>query len=104
MNFRHETGDNFTTRFQERLPQGLVSIFAVPRGSERVPAVNNVDIRLEKAFPISKGDLRVTADIFNLFNAGYVGSVGTIFGQGSYLQPLTFSSAREVRLGVRYTF
>ncbi len=84
--------------------QGSVRIFVEPRGSRRLDDRHNLDFRLEKEFPVSKGQLRFTADIFNLFNSGYVTDVETRFDTSSFEQPLSLTGPRAVRLGVRYTF
>ena len=105
--FRHFTGDTYTITFltpRDLLRQGRLSINAVPRGSERLPSRNVFDFRLEKAFQIYRGDLKLTADFFNLFNTGYIYGVDSQFGSGSYLQVESFTTPREMRLGIRYQF
>jgi hypothetical protein len=105
--YRHFTGDTFTTRFQTDrtlLDQGRVIIFAVPRGSERLDARNVLDLRLEKGFPISNGELKFTFDFFNLLNTGYVLDLNERFDQETFLEPEEFTSPRQVRIGVRYQF
>lgn len=105
--FRHFTGDTWTPEFRvpgSVLDQGLTDIFIEPRGSRRLPSRNIFDLRLEKAFPIYRGDLKFTADFFNLFNTGYPIEVAERFGPASFGEPLDFTDPREIRLGVRYQF
>ena len=105
--FRHFTGDTFTTTFRtdkDLLNQGRVTIFAVPRGSQRLPSRNVLDFRLEKAFPISSGNLKFTVDFFNLLNTGYALTVEDRYQVSTYLQATEFTTPREVRVGVRYQF
>ena len=63
-----------------------------------------MDVRVEKSFPIFRGDLRFTMDVFNIFNTGYVLSVDDDYYQDTFGQTEEFSSPREIRLGVRYKF
>ena len=105
--FRHFTGDTWTPTFQtERrfLNQGAVTIFLVPRGSERLDARNVLDLRFEKGFPISNGNLKFTFDFFNLINTGYVTDLEERFDRETYLEPEDITDPRQVRVGVRYQF
>lgn len=105
--FRHFTGDTWTTTI--RLPasvidQGPITIFAEPRGSNRIPSRNVVDFRIEKAFQLGPGDLKLTMDVFNLFNTGYLYDLETRYDRGSFGQPTDWTDPRQVRLGIRYQF
>ena len=105
--YRHFTGDTYTVTFRpERdvLEQGRITIKAVPRGSDRFDSRNVFDFRLEKAFPISRGRLKFTADIFNLFNSGYVTDLDVRFDTTTYLLAEDYTQPREFRLGIRYQF
>lgn len=103
--FRHESGDTWTPVIRVTgLNQGNVNIFGLPRGSNRFPSRNILDLRGEKAFSISNGQLRFTADIFNVFNTAYVLNVNRVLGRPNFEQPTVFTSPREIRLGVRYSF
>lgn len=103
---RHITGDTWTPRFKVRgLDQGYtVRVFALPRGTNRLPSQNLIDFRAEKEFPIGKGELKFTMDIFNLFNTGYATSVDNSFDSATFGQPDDFSDPRFVRFGVRFSF
>jgi outer membrane receptor protein involved in Fe transport len=79
-------------------------IFALPRGSNRLPDRNIVDIRLEKMFSVYRGQLRFTVDAFNLFNTAYPLAVVDLFENQNFGSPTLFSAPREIRVGVRYTF
>jgi hypothetical protein len=103
--FRHESGDTWTPLIRVGgLNQGNVNIFGLSRGSNRFPSRNILDLRAEKAFSIHNGQLRFTADIFNVFNTAYVLNVNRVFGRPNFEQPTAFTSPREIRLGLRYTF
>lgn len=63
-----------------------------------------MDLRFEKEFPIYRGQLRFTADVLNLFNAGTVTEVRTGFWERDFGQPISYVDPRQLRLGIRYTF
>src|SRR5262249_34457372 len=105
--YRYATGDTWTPRI--RTPSGLLSqgrqrIFGEARGSERLPGQHTLDVRAEKEFPVGKGALRFTMDVFNLFNTGYPTSVEDRFENDAFGQALTWTDPRKIRVGVRYTF
>jgi len=57
---------------------------------------------VEKEFALYQGRFRITADIFNSFNAAKVTEVNRFFpNQGT---PAGFTDARTSQLGVRYSF
>src|SRR5262249_46459328 len=90
--YRYATGDTWTPRI--RTPSGLLSqgrlrIFGEPRGSERLPGQHTLDVRAEKEFPVGKGALRFTMDVFNLFNTGYPTTVEDRFENDAFGQALT---------------
>lgn len=105
--YRHFTGDTWTPLVRipgSVLDQGARNIFGEPRGSRRLNARNVMDVRLEKGFPIYAGNLKFTVDVFNIFNTGYVLDLETRVDRGTFQDPTSFTSPREVRLGVRYQF
>jgi hypothetical protein len=103
--FRHFSGETWTPLVRVNgLEQGDFYIYGLPRGSNRLPARNTMDIRAEKMFPLYSGNLRFTLDVFNLFNTGYVLEVDSDYGSDTFGEPTAFSAPREFRVGVRYTF
>jgi len=91
------------------LYQGMVSIFAEPRGSRRLPDQHLLDMRLEKTFNIWKGQIGLQLDIYNVFNNNKATSVGNITnwdwfqderGQKIY----SIMSPRAFQLGLIYRF
>jgi hypothetical protein len=76
-------------------------------GEFRLPAVNSLDVRLEKAFKIQRGTIALDLDVFN------IGNVGTVLqrqydlrrtGPTGYNQTLEIMSPRILRLGLRFNF
>jgi outer membrane receptor protein involved in Fe transport len=85
-------------------PQGVVRYFAQARGSQRLPAWNQLDLRGEWQLPISNGNAGLFLDIFNVTNQGVATRVSDRVGSATYGQPTRFTTPRNYRLGVRYRF
>lgn len=105
--FRHESG-NAWTAFMD-LPREVSNnccsrILLEPLGSRRVSSWNILDLRVEKAFSMYNGHLRLTADIFNVFNSAYPLNVESDFTSPFFGVPGGFTQPRRVQLGIRYTF
>ncbi len=101
--FRHESGNTWTPLIRvPGVPFGLIS--GEPQGSRRLPSKNLMDLRFEKEFPISQGQLRFTIDVFNLFNTAYVTRVNRVFEDPGFGAASLYNEPRQIRLGVRYTF
>jgi hypothetical protein len=58
------------------LYQGGVSIFAERRGSHELPDQHLLDVRIEKAFNLGRGQIAAQIDIYNVFNNNRATSVG----------------------------
>jgi hypothetical protein len=103
--FRHQSGDTWTplVRVTGYIPKRF-RIFGLPRGSNRLPSQNILDLRIEKLFALYGGQLRFTADIFNLFNSAYATAVDDRVESDSLGEPITLTAPRTIRLGIRYTF
>ena len=87
------------------LAQGSVTVYAEPRGRERLPELTTFDLRGNKTFRFVKEQqsLKVMADIFNLFNTNTTTSINGATG-AKYGYPLTILGPRILRLGVSYNF
>jgi len=92
------------------LPQGSESVRVEPIGTRRAPAVNYIDVRAEKTFPLGAAGRTagIVLDIFNLNNQGVndngardavIESSGANFGN-----PNRWVSPRLARLGFRVTW
>lgn len=108
--YRYSTGDAWQARVRigddenGNFNQGRVRIFGEPRGHRRLSSRQTFDLRLEKEFPLGKGDVKLTMDIFNLFNTGYVISIEDRYDVSSFESALEISDPRVLRFGVRYAF
>jgi hypothetical protein len=105
--FRHQSGDTWEPLVDlpfELVNQYDVVIFGLPRGSNRLPSQNTLDLRLEKQFSILNGQFRITADIFNVFNSGTITGVEANWSYDNFGEPISFVDSRQIHLGLRYTF
>ncbi|MEM9595355.1 MAG: carboxypeptidase regulatory-like domain-containing protein [Acidobacteriota bacterium] len=84
-----------------RLNGGTVDVQVIEVGAERVDDIFTFDLRLDKDFQIGDLGLTVSADVFNLFNEGYV--VQREFevsgGRAGYVDQII--GPRVARFGVR---
>ncbi|MDH5405741.1 MAG: TonB-dependent receptor [Candidatus Aminicenantes bacterium] len=87
----------------EDLNQGDVEVRVEPRGSQRLDGIFTVDLRLSKVFRLPKGNLEAMFDVFNLFNANTITSIGTTT-LDDLERPLNILPPRIARFGVKYTF
>jgi hypothetical protein len=82
---------------------GANSIVMEPVGTHETPAVNEVDLRVEKVFLISAARLSAYVDVFNVTNrivaARFNVTSGSAFGS-----VINWTQARRFRMGVRVTF
>jgi hypothetical protein len=91
------------------LAQGFETILAEPRGTRRVEAVNNLDLRVETTLRLGRGrHLSVFADVFNVTNQGapdsdWVTPVFPMSGPSLGL-PTVWRHPRHLRVSVRLTY
>jgi outer membrane receptor protein involved in Fe transport len=116
-NYTYHTGDTWTPRSNCLLTdddgdgtldchdfaQGSVRYFAEPRGSRRLPARNELDLRAEWKIGIGDGELGVILDAFNLTNQGRPETVEDRDGPNLGAAQ-TYNFPRSYRLGLRYQF
>jgi hypothetical protein len=110
VNFQYVSGTTYT-KYGRIIPDdesALVdpnksSIYLEEKGSNRYPAVKNLDIRLEKTFRLGERmRLGVLVDIFNVLNEGYATSYETLYS--NFEELLGWSAPRAFRVGVRFWF
>ena len=116
-NYTYHTGDTWTPRSNCLLtdpdgdgevschdfPQGSVRYFAETRGSRRLPARNELDLRGEWKLPLGTGEVGFIVDVFNVTNQGRPEEVEDRDGP-NLGEPETYNFPRTFRLGVRYVF
>jgi hypothetical protein len=105
-NFEHRSGD-VQARTVSLSGGGTIPSIALnaePIGSLRLPNINNIDLRVEKRFPLG-GGRRVDGQInvFNVMNANT--TTARIVRSGTtYLRPTAILPARIVDFVVTYSF
>lgn len=83
-------------------PQGPVVYFAEARGSRRLPAKNEIDLRVEWQHALGNGQqLGLFADIFNVANQSRPTEVETMMDE-EFGQPATLNFPRNVRFGLSF--
>lgn len=107
--YRYLTGGAWGRTFVATgLPQGSESIRAEPRGTRRLPAINQLDLHVEKTVGLRGLVLGGYADIFNVWNQGVPDSewpdaVNSNSGPNLGV-PFIWRQPRQVRIGLRLTF
>ncbi len=81
----------------------------VGRNSARQPASSTFDVRLSRAFTFGGQRLEAMVEAFNLFDHVNVVQVNNTFGPGpsalpTFAQPTAVGDARQIQLGVRWSF
>jgi hypothetical protein len=86
------------------LTRGSQTVFLSERGTERLPNVNEADIRISRPFKFG-GDRRITpqVDFFNITNAAPAVTMTQAVG-GSYLAPTQILAPRIIRVGFAILF
>jgi len=87
--------------------QGAFSILAEPRGSHwRLDPWNLFDLRFEKTFKFrTRYQLKISADIFNLFNSDTMVETLTTRGLADgFMKPARIMPPRRVQIGIRLRF
>jgi len=115
--FRYESGDRYTKQIlldPEIDPDPVadwwtrdVIIFAEPRGSHRLPAMKNLNLRAEKYFYLGETKVGIVLDVFNVFNWDTITSVETLYDPWSEYQfgfVWDIQNHRSFKLGLRVEF
>ncbi len=83
--------------------QGAFRYFGERRGSHRLAARNEIDLRAEWQPKIGQNRLGIILDVFNATNQGRAVTAETRDGS-SFGNPLTYNAPRQFRIGFRYNF
>ncbi len=85
-------------------PQGPVWYFAEPRGSRRLPARNELDLRAEWRHDVGASrEFHLDVDAFNVTNQSRATSVETLVGD-QLGEPANVSFPRNIRLGLGFSW
>ena len=91
------------------LYQGGVTINAEKRGSHKLPDQHMLDVRIEKAVNLGRGQLGFQVDMYNVFNANQTTSLGSTTNFDWFVNPNKQSvygimGPRYLQLGIVYRF
>jgi outer membrane receptor protein involved in Fe transport len=102
--YRYQSGSLYSpNRFVPG--QGVVIDPALGRNSARMDALQSFDISVSKHFPTGRGDLKLTAQVFNLFNNLNVVQVENRSDAGSFFgQPVEVDFGRMFQFGIEFRF
>jgi hypothetical protein len=107
--YRYTPGQRWARRAQIRTSQIIDTLLVEPKGSRRLPAINNLDFRIEKDLRLGGiGRIGLAADIFNVTNQGVPNSDSSsaIFADSGFFfgEPVAWVNPRLLRVGVRFMF
>jgi hypothetical protein len=79
-------------------------VFLSARGDERLPAVNEVDLRISRPFKFGQNRRIIPqVDLFNIGNAAPAVTITSAVGS-SYLAPTQILAPRIVKIGLAINF
>jgi hypothetical protein len=102
--FMYETGYNWT-RYITAAASGRPDVFLESRGSNRLPAIIDLGLRLEKNFNLSQRyRLGLIADIFNTFNRGMELQIDSRVDSQNFGKATWVTDPRSFRASLRFFF
>ena len=110
LRYSYESGRPFGRLIIARgLGQGDVTMLAEARGAYSLPAVNDFQVRIDKDFNVTSGQrLRLSVDVFNIFNSDTVltlrNNSSQVTATTPWAQTLSIVRPRTVQFGIRYQF
>jgi outer membrane receptor protein involved in Fe transport len=110
LRYSYEQGRPYAPLFIVRgFSQGSVTILSEPRGAFTLPATNDFQIRIDKDVKLTAAQrVRLSLDIFNVFNAATVLTLQNNVSQATAANPfgqtLTIVRPRTLQIAARYEF
>jgi len=110
LRYSYEQGRPYAPLFIVRgFNQGSVTILSEPRGAFTLPATNDFQVRLDKDFKLTSAQrVRLSLDVFNVFNAATVLTLQNNVSQATAANPfgqtLTIVRPRTLQIAARYEF
>jgi hypothetical protein len=81
-----------------------ITLRVEPIGTRRLPSINTVDVRVEKALPLGGArKLQLRANVYNITNTNTVTTLGMVSGS-AYNLPSAITPPRIVELSLGFTF
>jgi hypothetical protein len=82
---------------------GTATLQIIPPGTMYGDRAQELDVSFRKVFPVGRGRILATADVFNILNRNDVLTYNTTYGP-QWLRPTSILSARWLKLGVQVDF
>jgi hypothetical protein len=105
-NFHHQSGEAFArvVRFEGGTTIPDIDLFVEPIGSQRLPSLNLLTFRVEKAFPLAGTQkMAIRLDLHNALNANTVIQNQSRSGS-SFLNPQAIVGPRLAEISAQFTF
>ncbi len=109
--FRYLSGQRYTRKIRSLdvgldLNQGNTTIYAEKRGSQELPALMTLDLKIEKSIKLGSINVRAFVDIFNVLNNNKASDVYDISGHSTliYQEMTSIQSPRIFRFGAKVEF
>lgn len=103
--YTYASGAAYGRRATIRLPQGNETIQIETRGTRRLDAKNQLDLRLQKTVPVMGIQASIYVDAFNVSNQGVIERNRVVDTSGAtFGTPLTWSTPRTYQIGLRVEF
>jgi len=100
-----QTGDNWTRVIQVPIISGSPTVMLEPRGTQRLPARINFDLRIEKTFRFTERmKVGLIFDCFNFINRGVETYVDSRVTSVNFGKALYVCEPRYFRVGFRFFF
>jgi hypothetical protein len=85
------------------LVSGSATISLIQPATEFDPRINQLDLRLTRAFKVNAMRLRAIVDVYNVFNRNTALVINTTYGP-SWLNPTQIMDGRLLKLGFQLEF
>lgn len=106
--YSYDSGRPFARVVSVRgLSQGTRTVIAEPRGAYHLPALNDLQARIDKDFRFDGNRrVRLSLDIFNMLNKAtfFSSRNNSSQGEATFGQPLSIISPRRATVGLRFDF
>ena len=108
--YRYTTGQAWgRLAFVQGFTQGQQRIRIEPQGTRRAPAINRLDLRVEKTATLPRvGRVGLFLDVFNVWNEGVpnsdVGDAINAISGARFGEPVAWVDPRMLRVGARVSF
>jgi hypothetical protein len=83
-----------------RNPDSAVTVDLIPPGTLYAPRINQLDLRLSRAFPFGRTRLKANFEMYNALNSSGIQALNNTFGP-KWQQPTSILQGRLIRIGTQ---